>query len=83
MVLDERANLASAEDVDNETREKERALDQLGFHHPQEVKVEDGEREIHDHSQLHLKPVHLQVFENLRRYASFEARQRQARRISC
>ena len=72
VVLDERADLAGAEDGDDEARQEQCALDQLRVHHPQEPQVEDGQGEVHDDGQLHLELVDLEVLQDLPRVMAAE-----------
>lgn len=65
MVLDERADLSCTEDCYDEAREEQRALDEIGLNHAQEIEVEEGEGQIHHHCQLDLELIYLKVLQDL------------------
>lgn len=65
MVLDERVDLPGAEDGDGEAREEQGPLDQLRLLHPEDVEVEDRQRQVHHHREEDLELVHLQVLDYL------------------
>lgn len=65
VVLDERADLAGAEDGDDQAGQKQGALNERRVLDPENVEVEDSQGEVHDDGELHLELVHLQVLQDL------------------
>lgn len=75
VVLDEGADLAGAEDGEDQARRKQGALDEGRVLDPENIEVEDGQGEVHDDGKLHLKLVHLQVLEDLATSGNGESRE--------